>query len=56
MRLRKGMQVQELTKRTGQVPRRGKVIDVHGQSIEVRWDDGHVSSVTGSYLFPVKRR
>jgi hypothetical protein len=56
VRLRKGMQVQELTKRVGQVPRRGKVVDVHGQSVEVLWDDGHTSSVTGSYLFPVKRR
>jgi len=54
--LRKGMQVQELTKRVGQIPRRGKVIDIHGQSVEVRWEDGHTSSVTGSYLFPIKKR
>lgn len=52
MRLRKGMQVQELTKRVGQIPRRGTVVEVHGDTVEVRWNDGHVSSVTGGYLFP----
>jgi hypothetical protein len=46
------MQVQELTKRVGQVPRRGTVVDVHGDTVEVRWSDGHVSSVTGGYIFP----
>ena len=55
MRLRKGMQVQELTKKVGQLPRRGKVVDIHGESVEVLWKDGHTSSVTGSYLFPVKK-
>ena len=55
MRLRKGMRVRELTKRVGQVPRAGKVRGLHGDSVEVRWDDGHVSSVTGSYLFPEKK-
>ncbi len=52
MRLRKGMRVHELSKRVGQPGRRGKILAVHGASVEVRWDDGHRSSVTGSYLFP----
>ena len=56
MRLRKGMEVQELTKRVGQVPRRGTVVDVHGDTVEVRWNDGHVSSVTGGYIFPVPKK
>jgi len=55
MRLRKGMKVRELTKRVGQVPRVGKVKGLHGYSIEVEWEDGHVSSVTGSYLFPIAK-
>ncbi|HSR15343.1 MAG TPA: hypothetical protein VLL51_06295 [Gemmatimonadales bacterium] len=55
MQLRKGMKVQELTKKVGQVPRRGKVVDVHGQSVEVLWDDGHTSSVTGTFLYPIKK-
>ena len=55
MRLKKGMRVRELTKRVGQTPRIGKVVDLHGRSVEVEWDDGHVSSVSGSYLFPAKK-
>jgi hypothetical protein len=54
MRLRKGMRVKELTKKVGQIPRTGRVKDLHGHSVEVEWDDGHVSSVSGAYLFPVK--
>jgi len=54
--LRKGMRVRELTKKVGQMPRRGKVLDVHDDTVEVRWDDGHVSSVTGGYLFPEPRK
>jgi hypothetical protein len=55
MRLRKGMKVRELTKRVGQVPRQGTVTGLHGHSVDVRWDDGQVSSVSGAYLFPTKR-
>lgn len=46
------MRVRELSKRVGQPPRTGKVLAVNGGSVEVRWDDGHRSTVTGSYLFP----
>ncbi|MCB2222820.1 MAG: hypothetical protein KQH83_01495 [Actinobacteria bacterium] len=56
MQLRKGMRVRELTKRVGQVPRVGTVERLRGQSVEVRWDDGHTSSVTGSFLFPARDR
>jgi hypothetical protein len=52
MRVRKGMRVRELSKRVGQPQRRGRVLAVNGRSVDVRWDDGHRSSVTGSYLFP----
>ena len=50
MRLRKGMHVRELSKRVGQIPRAGKVLAVRGPTVEVQWDDGHVSSLTGAYL------
>jgi hypothetical protein len=50
------MRVRELTKRVGQVPRRGKVLDVHDGTVEVLWDDGHSSSVTGGYLFPEPKK
>ncbi|MFH1104036.1 MAG: hypothetical protein V1757_03695 [Actinomycetota bacterium] len=50
MRLRKGMHVRELSKRVGQIPRSGKVLAVRGPTVEVQWDDGHVSSLTGALL------
>ncbi|OFW66453.1 MAG: hypothetical protein A2Z12_05350 [Actinobacteria bacterium RBG_16_68_21] len=56
MRLRKGMRVQELTKRVGQIPRQGSVVAVRGPTVEIRWDDGHLSSVTGAYLEPIRQR
>jgi len=51
--LKKGQQVEELTKKTGQRPRTGMIIDLRGDEVEVRWDDGHVSSLVGAYLLPV---
>ena len=58
MQLHRGMRVRELSKRVGIPSRRGTVRSVKGSSIEVEWDDGHRSSVTGGYLFPepAKRR
>ncbi len=52
MKLQKGMRVRELTKKVGQVPRRGKVLDVHGHTVDVAWDDGQVSSISHGFLFP----
>ena len=54
MQLRKGMKVRELTKKVGQVARRGRVKAVRGRSVEVEWEDGTISSVSGGFLFPVK--
>jgi hypothetical protein len=56
MHLRKGMRVQELAKKVGQVPRLGRVEAVHGLGVDVAWDDGHRSTVSGAYLFPVRRQ
>ncbi|MDP3983763.1 MAG: hypothetical protein Q8Q52_01990 [Acidimicrobiia bacterium] len=53
MLLKKGQRVAELTKKTGQRPRLGVVIDLRDDSVEVRWDDGHVSSLTGALLHPL---
>jgi hypothetical protein len=55
MKLRKGMRVRELVKKVGQVPRQGRVESVHGTGVDVVWDDGHHSTVSGAYLFPVSR-
>ena len=49
------MRVRELSKRVGLPDRRGRVLDVHGATIEVHWDDGHRSSVTGGYLVPERQ-
>jgi hypothetical protein len=53
MLLKKGQRVEELTKKTGQRPRAGVIIDLRADTVEVRWDDGHISSLTGAYLVPV---
>ena len=53
MEIRKGMRVRELTKKVGQAARTGTVLSVHGSNVEVRWDDGHVSSLSHGFLFPI---
>ena len=53
MELCKGMRVKQLTKRVGQAARTGTVLSVHGQTVEVRWDNGQVSSPSHSFLFPI---
>ena len=53
MELRKGMRVKQLTKKVGQAVPTGTVLSIHGQTVEVRWDDGHVSSPSHSFLFPI---
>lgn len=52
--LKPGMRVEELTKKVGQVPRYGKVVAVHGESVEVRWDDEHTSIVSRQSLHAIK--
>ncbi len=54
--LRKGTRVKELTKKVGQAPRTGVVLKIDEESIEVQWDDGHVSSLSGAYLVPVSNK
>ena len=56
MRLRTGMTVRELSKKVGQIPRQGKVLAVRGSTVDVLWDDGRRSSVTGGFLLPVTRK
>lgn len=47
------MRVRELVKKVGQVPRMGRVVSIHGSGVDVSWDDGHHSTVSGAYLFPI---
>lgn len=53
--LRIGMHVRELTKKVGQTGRTGKVVKVEGDNVEVLWDDGHRSSLSGAVLRPVHK-
>lgn len=48
--LKEGQRVQTLTKKVGQAPRTGTVVDVRDEFVEVRWDDGHVSVVSASSI------
>ncbi len=52
MSVRKGMRVRTLTKQVGIPPRRGVVERVEGDTVEVRWEDGHVSILSGATLVP----
>lgn len=49
---KKGQEVVELTKKVGQHGRTGKVEATHGESVEVRWSDGHISIVSPASLTP----
>lgn len=53
--LSKGNRVQVLTKKVGQVPRTGVVKDVRGNWVDVRWDDGRLTTVTGNTLVRVTK-
>jgi hypothetical protein len=53
--LRRGTHVRELTKKVGQTGRTGKVVKINGDNVEVLWDDGHVSSLSGAVLQPIRK-
>lgn len=50
MSIRKGQRVKTLTKTVGREPRRGVARRVDGGTVEVRWDDGHISILSGGAL------
>lgn len=52
MTLRKGTHVKTLTKTVGRQPRRGVVERIEGETVEVRWNDGHTSILSGGALIP----
>lgn len=56
MSVRKGMHVRELTKKVGQIARTGVVLAVRDGIVEVKWDDGHVSTLSGAVLVPVEKQ
>jgi hypothetical protein len=52
--LRAGSRVTKLTKKVGQAAPEGKIVAIRGDSVEVRWDDGHTSIISRIGLTPVK--
>jgi hypothetical protein len=52
MSFRKGTHVKTLTQTVGSSPRHGVVERVDGNTVEVRWDDGHTSILSGGALVP----
>jgi len=54
MSVQKGQRVKTLTKTVGREPRRGVVQRVDGDTVEVKWRDGHVSILSGGALVPDK--
>ncbi|MEN8114148.1 MAG: hypothetical protein ABFS21_07145 [Actinomycetota bacterium] len=54
MSVHKGQRVKTLTKTVGREPRRGVVKRVEGDTVEVKWSDGHVSILSGGALVPDK--
>jgi len=54
--LRDGQRIMTLTKKVGQAPRTGMVIDVRDEEfVTVEWDDGHTSTVSVSMIVPADK-
>ncbi len=53
--LKTGMKVHRLTKKVGQASPVGTVTAIHGDSVEVKWDDGHTSIVSRISVVPVRK-
>ncbi len=52
--LRKGTRVERLTKKVGQTPETGKIVDmVDDHRVEVEWDTGHVSIISKDGITPI---
>ncbi len=50
--LKTGMKVVKLTKKVGQASPSGTIKAIHGDSVEVLWDDGHTSIVSRISVTP----
>jgi hypothetical protein len=55
MTIHKGQRVRTLTKTVGRQPRRGVVERVDGATVQVKWDDGHVSVLSGGAIIPERK-
>ena len=48
--VKKGETVVEITKKVGQHARQGTVVEVRGEAVEVKWEDGHTSITSRTAL------
>lgn len=51
-----GDKVTKLTKKVGQAAPKGRVVAVKGDSVEVKWEDGHMSLISKVGVVPVKQK
>lgn len=54
--MHRGDKVVKLTKKVGQHADTGKVIAFKGESVEVKWEDGHTSLISRTGLVPAKKQ
>jgi hypothetical protein len=52
--LKTGSKVERLTKKVGQAAPVGTVVAVHGDSVEIKWSDGHTSIIDRTAVRPTK--
>lgn len=50
--LKKGQTVTTLTAKIGAPTRLGRILEVHGEFVDVEWEDGHVSTLTRESVVP----
>ena len=53
---RKGERIRELTKRVGAPARVGTIIAVRDGALDVRWDDGHTTTLRGAQVVRVRKK
>lgn len=53
---RVGQVVTTLTPKIGQAPRKGRVVAVHEEFVDVEWEDGHISTLTKESVVPATKK
>ena len=54
--MRTGEKVTKLTKKVGQTAPIGRIVHMRGDSVEVKWDDGHTSLISRIAVVPVRKK
>jgi len=53
--LRQGTRVTKMTQRVGQRAPKGEIVYARKGSYAIKWDDGHVSTITPEGIVPLKQ-